>query len=298
MKRKLVQQGPSTLMLSLPREFVKRFGLKKGDEVEVMEKVDCLSVIPQGETAIRKAEVHLDEFKLITGRVIGGLYKAGFDEIYIHFKNPNCVQAIQDEVDEMIGFEITQQRPNLIVLKEVSIATKDEFNSMYNRIFFMLETIADDFLEAIKNSNFHLLPDIWQRDRAINKYSNFCRRLLNKRIDQVGAKYYLVEELENIGDQYKEIAKEIYKRKLKPSKEVIEILQGCNTLIKDFFKLQLSFKPADAEVFCGKLIAIEKLINKQLARKPDSSFVLLGYIRSLKQLFFNMLGPLLTEKVA
>ena len=35
MKRKVVQQGPSTLMVSLPAKWAKRLGIKKGDEINI-----------------------------------------------------------------------------------------------------------------------------------------------------------------------------------------------------------------------------------------------------------------------
>ncbi len=64
-------------------------------------------------------------------------------------------------------------------------------------------------------------------DKDINRYSDFCRRLLNKygyssqRLTP--AIYYIVEQLERIGDSYRDICNHIIKNKIQPGKESPEI---------------------------------------------------------------------------
>ena len=47
MKRKIVKQGAATLMISLPSKWCKKFGLKKGDEVDIETANDSLLVSPK-----------------------------------------------------------------------------------------------------------------------------------------------------------------------------------------------------------------------------------------------------------
>ncbi|MBI2136461.1 AbrB/MazE/SpoVT family DNA-binding domain-containing protein, partial [Candidatus Woesearchaeota archaeon] len=42
MKRKLVQHGNTSLTVSLPKKWTDKFNLKKGDEIEIVEKDDKL----------------------------------------------------------------------------------------------------------------------------------------------------------------------------------------------------------------------------------------------------------------
>src|SRR3989344_2833381 len=60
MKRKVALIGPSTLMVSLPSKFVKKFGIKKGDELDVEEKGSSLTInidkITQGKS--KNLDVH------------------------------------------------------------------------------------------------------------------------------------------------------------------------------------------------------------------------------------------------
>ena len=47
MKRKLVQQGAATMMVSLPSKWIKKFGLKKGDEIDLEEKGSIINIYPE-----------------------------------------------------------------------------------------------------------------------------------------------------------------------------------------------------------------------------------------------------------
>ena len=61
MRRKIVKQGNSALTLTLPSSWTKRFEIKPGDEVEVIDEKDFLKITSQkkGDKEIKRYSVKL-----------------------------------------------------------------------------------------------------------------------------------------------------------------------------------------------------------------------------------------------
>ena len=70
MKRKIVQHGCSSLTITLPFPWVRKFNLKKGDELEVEEQGHTLLVSTQKDTSADKKVVDTTEFGLFTKKLI------------------------------------------------------------------------------------------------------------------------------------------------------------------------------------------------------------------------------------
>ena len=59
MKRKIIQLAGKTHVVSLPSKYVKKYGLKKGDEVDVEERGAQIVLSHGRETAIEKVTIDL-----------------------------------------------------------------------------------------------------------------------------------------------------------------------------------------------------------------------------------------------
>ncbi len=60
MKRKIIQIADSTQLVSLPRKWCKRLNLRKGDEIDIQEKVNPLIVSTQGNREGEKVEFDVE----------------------------------------------------------------------------------------------------------------------------------------------------------------------------------------------------------------------------------------------
>jgi bifunctional DNA-binding transcriptional regulator/antitoxin component of YhaV-PrlF toxin-antitoxin module len=99
MKRKIVQHGNTSLTISLPIQWAKRFDLKKGDELDIEEREKSLLI--STEKAIKTERVVLDvsefdERSLVWHLV--SLHKSGFDEIKLIFKDHHQMSIIQKKM--------------------------------------------------------------------------------------------------------------------------------------------------------------------------------------------------------
>ncbi len=83
--RKLQQVSRNTLIVSIPREFVKHLKLNDGDNVMVKEEADgTLRVIPTVRTAkMIKASIKVDmvNSEELLSRLVVGCYMLGYDAI-------------------------------------------------------------------------------------------------------------------------------------------------------------------------------------------------------------------------
>ncbi len=93
MRRSLVQLGRTTLCVSLPHEFVQRYGLQKGDEIDVSEEEAqlVLNAQPAGNTS---CVVNItDEHYSVAWYTITAAYMAGHATIDIQFETPHLKKS-------------------------------------------------------------------------------------------------------------------------------------------------------------------------------------------------------------
>ena len=86
MERKVIQQGPATLSVSLPSKWVQRFNVKKGDNVFVNDQGNKLEISKSSINAEKKTiTIKTDETYdcSIIGRELSAAYVAGYDEVEI-----------------------------------------------------------------------------------------------------------------------------------------------------------------------------------------------------------------------
>jgi len=305
MKRKVVKHGSATLTVSLPSRWVKKYGIKAGDELEIVEDKGNLIIVTSHDIkSVKEANLDMEKFGLLGGRAIGALFKGGVDLIRINYKNPSSISEIEKSLNELIGFEIMQQTENCCTIKEVSgFSDQSELVPMIKRTFMLLMSVIEDCLGSIKSNNKELLENIIHRDTTINKFANYCRRLINKKglnkIKDVPLVYYIIEEVENLGDEYKYLAKFILENNIKvTNKEIFKILEKQNNFIRQFFSLYAKFSSQKAKELAEEKKALMEWIDKAMrtAKNPEEIRIL-GFISKMAVIVNNMIGPLMTMKV-
>ncbi len=243
MERKLVKQGAATLMISLPAKWAQKHNLDKGDTIELIEDGTGLKIAP----SIRKEEskrgsLDVSNLHPLINRSIIALYDKGLDEIEITFKDYKEVKDFQKRVmPELLGFEIIKQTSSSFILKDVTGCERQEIDDLIKRIFLILDSIADELAMACEKKQD--LDQIIEADTSVNRLSHFCLRVLNKKGYPVYSRtnqiYSIINLLEQIGDTYKEIAREAKKEKV--TKDQISTLKKSRELLANFKDLVFNF---------------------------------------------------------
>ena len=304
MKRKVVKHGSATLTVSLPAKWAKKYGIKAGDELDIKEDMGKLIIAAdKGYETIKECHLDMDSCGVISQGCIGALYKGGADSIHLTFKKTDGMQVIDKALKDLLGFEIMHQANNSCTIKEISTFGQEDMQSMLKRTCLLLISIADDSIDALKQGNKDLLKKIIERDIIVNKFANYCRRIINKKgvakIKDVPMIYYVIEEVENLGDEYKYLCRHILENNLTiANKEVFKIFESLNKLFNDFFRLYFKFSIEKTRKLVEDKKKLIKQINKLFKTATPNDARILDSLDRMAVIVTNMVGPLLTMKMA
>ena len=181
MKRKLVKQGTSTLMISLPSKWIHINNLSKGSEVE-LEQLDDNLIISSRPISIKlETTINLSEStETYVRTLITNTYRRGYDKIKIFYNNQEQFNLLLHIIKtRLIGFDIIKKEQNYCIVENITEPDVSQFDNIMRKMFFgiseLFEEIKKRFENKIKNPN-----DIDEIAERIQKYDNFCRRVIMK----------------------------------------------------------------------------------------------------------------------
>lgn len=212
------------------------------------------------------AEIDIKSSEHYLKYILHGLYKRGYDEVVLRYNDPKIIEEIQAKLhDEIIGFEIVEQKQKYCIIKSIVAANKEEFDIIVRRTFILLKTMSQEILEALDDLDPIILKNMLHFEVTNNKYTSFCRRIINKGnykdYKKATYAYCIVETLENLADEYKHLIKWLLKNKenKRISKEIIKIYKELTSLIEAAYNAYYKFD-------MGKAISIF-LKRKELIKK-------------------------------
>jgi phosphate uptake regulator len=259
--RKLISFGKTSFVMSIPKSWIQKNGLEKGNLISVEEKEGHLVLMPhnEGEEDSHRKTIDID----ITGidrtsiiYVIRSAYKMGYDDIKLiyghplakHFrisKNEKVISVVHEEVNRLVGIEVVQQKENFCMIKDLSEPSSAEFDSALRRVFLLINDASKDLIEAIKTNDRVLLETIEEKHDSITKFVSYCLRLINKGKYQDYKKglilYHVISNLDKITDVLKYSARNLMKLKGKLKKDTIKILEYILKSIPDYYALFYKF---------------------------------------------------------
>ncbi len=302
MKRKIIQLAGSTLVVSLPHKWAKEVGLTKGQEVDIATKGNELTLsCVGGSPDPRTQEINLQDFGVLARRTIGALYKSGYDEVKIRFDNPLLLRTIHEVVQgSLIGFEVVSEGKQHCVLKKISHINSKEYATMFRRMFWLLINVAEETAQNFSDFDKEVAQQLIARDATLNKFADYARRCLNKgavaEMRNSNLQYYLVEQLERIGDDYKKLNRLLVQSPVQ-RKEIGAFFVQLHTFLELFSKLFYDFNHKDLRTFGEMQHSLQKesealflLCSKHEARVASVA-------QNIFQMIYDMNGALLTYHV-
>lgn len=177
MKRKLVQQGVSTLMVSLPITWVKEQELKKGDEV-VCEEEEGNLVISKDRVTTKASLTITTSDPFLAKQIILNGYRKGYHRIALTLADQKHIDLVEELCHHnLLGFEVTKREGKHCIIEALSEPTPDQYPLILEKFFatfFDLFALVEEACEQKSTLNGASLTSLEER---ILKYSNFCRRL-------------------------------------------------------------------------------------------------------------------------
>jgi len=266
MKRKVVKQGTATMMVSLPAGWVKQNKVEKGAEIN-LEQLGKKLVITSGDFKETKLETslkltRLEETSIRT--ILVNTYRKGYDHIIIHYNTEKQFEIINHLVKtHLIGFEIVKKSSSSCIIENVTEPLAVQFDSMIKKIFHNiveLIRVTEERLEG-KNSDYYI--EIQER---IQRYDNFCRRIIAKRKTTIENPEYVWAFLVQLNHAQREI---YHLNKFLNSK--MKISPDIKKLMKYFEKLFILVKET---YFNEEIKTLEEIHRtyQEVNSKKGSSF--------------------------
>jgi phosphate uptake regulator len=250
MKRKVVQHGPSSLIVSLPNSWVKKTGIQKGDEIDVTEDGLKLTVTTKANPAPKIIELSVKSVDR-TGLIytIRSAYRSGYDEVILSDvpstllygrtkKQVEVKDVLKTELSRLIGFEIIRQTNNSVHIKDLQTVSDKDLPQIVRRICLLLKELAQLTLEQKTDSDaFEDAHDEIQRLtsyvlRILAKIPRFSSEISNNMYRLIG-----------IVDRITDIIK--YQMRLiktqKPDSSLQKILELQKTVIEGAYSILYTY---------------------------------------------------------
>ncbi|PIN73080.1 hypothetical protein COV20_06260 [Candidatus Woesearchaeota archaeon CG10_big_fil_rev_8_21_14_0_10_45_16] len=275
MKRKVAQIGPSTLMISLPTEWVKAHKLQKGDELDVFPGRNEIT-FSQGERKAKTKEITLDITpfnKYLLSRYLEVLYFSNYSKIILtHKKNTMYDQKHQEEIsvrallkklsNRYIGMEIVSQTRNMTEIRCFLLDKEKDLRTIEKRIYFLFKGIMEEFLQSLDHNHKEFYQNIYEHHDTITKFVTYYLRVLDqseKTEEEKKQLYSLYLTIDKMMDKFRHLNQSIDQYGCTPT---------TKNMLKDIFELVYEFFTAYHK---GRITA--ELVAKRYAlmRKSISS---------------------------
>ncbi len=265
-----LQRIGSSILISLPKEWVDANNLDKGNQVEIETGQDTISISANKETRPTKELVisyPLPKEENIVADITGA-YLLGYDVIEINSKSiipGEDREKIRNSMRRLVGMEIIEEDASHINMQFLLDATTLNPEKILKRMSSIALGMYDDTTNGLISDDKSNLQTISNRDVEVNRqYFLLVRLIRSTLVDKRLANAFNLENidvldyrvaanlLETAGDSIVELANSIYNSSLSKenSKKIFDI-------IKDFSKL--AEKSIDAFTKPDRLLAIEAI---------------------------------------
>jgi len=161
--------GGSTLIVSLPKAWVKRVGLNAGDEVTITPQSDGKLIIAPRANPVAQPPTFIS----VDDKDIGALlretiavYVGGGRTIEFRSKrfDSESRQNVKDVANSLIGLEIIEESADSITTKDLLDHQEMPVRRALRRLAVIVLSMLKDSLEALKSQDVELARDVTTRD--------------------------------------------------------------------------------------------------------------------------------------
>ncbi len=255
--RKVQQTGGSSYIISLPKEWITKHGIKAKDTIGVLSQPDGnLLITPymSSEKQIIEKKFDVDEIKDsdFLFRLLIGAYIMGYNIIEVT-SSRKFISDIKHTVrafrDITIGTEIEEESENTIKIKDLVDPTEMPFEKTIRRMYIIANSMHEDALKALETGDKMLAEKVIEIDDEIDRLNWLVERQahivlrdiilcqkLGITLEDASNFKFISRFLERIGDHavkiaknvilidYQKIDKKLYENIMKASEISLELL--------------------------------------------------------------------------
>jgi len=192
--RKLQVTGGSTFILSLPKEWIIKTGLKKGSHLNLeMQNNGYILLIPEGSEKTEKPseaiiKISPNEAPDFVIREIVSAYLVGYNVIYLRAKNGRLDLAQRNTIKDftrkmLVGTEIIADSPSEVLMKVLLSYPELSVQSVLRRMCIISASMHKDVIKALKELNRELAQEVIAMDDEVDRFSLYIIRQLKAAVE-------------------------------------------------------------------------------------------------------------------
>ncbi len=180
MRRKIVGQGAGARTVILPIKWVRKLGLEPGDDVEIIEHENKLTLSSPHETSsLKEKEITMTSMNMRhIKEVIASLYRAGYEVITLNFPEAIDLIELQKIVDSFTGLDLLVEAPRRIRVQSFLLVSSTEIENLIRKLFQTVQTIGNMIAEDFAQANMESIAHIGQS--MAGKLANHCIRSIQQ----------------------------------------------------------------------------------------------------------------------
>lgn len=273
----MIQLAGKTYVVSLPSVWVKKYGIKKGDELNFEERGSELVIHTERWPKSERAVLDVGALNERTLRwVLSGFHKAGYNEMEILYSKKETLGVIQELLHNLfVGFTVVEQSGKKCIVRSIAADVDAEFDVILRRAFLVTLSMGEAVLEKISKGEFSSLEEVAVLERTNNQMTNFCERILNRKhsssLDTF--KYVIIWNLEKVADDYKYICIDLKNSKGNVSRELLCVFSEVNKLFSEYYKLFYQFDLERLNEIAERKMEIENSLKKLQISSAEESIV-------------------------
>lgn len=172
--RKVQQTGGSTYIISLPKQWAEKVGIKTGTRVSIQPQPDgkllINPILEERSIKTKKIDVTGCGAKALERDIIAA-YLHGYDRIEL-FSERILVeqkQTIRKVCYKLIGPEITEETSNCVIIQDLLNPNELPIKKSVQRMFLIAASMQKDAVRAFKTIDYDLALDVSQRDDEVDR---------------------------------------------------------------------------------------------------------------------------------
>ena len=244
--RKLIKFGNSSFIISLPKEWIERNNLGKGDLIYITDNEGDLVInSKENKKSPVKTTITLsidnknfDELR----REVTSAYISNYNEIIFEGKNKKQRrEAVSEAIKEIIGLEIVDHNNSQTIVKDILDLRAISFEKITRRLDNVIRSMFEDIGIVLQNEDFKSLDvkGLKSADTEVNKLYFLIWKVVRKcqeehaiakelkiSTKELSDMQWFSLHMEYIGDSLKRIAKLLSSQQIDPKgkKKIVELI--------------------------------------------------------------------------
>ena len=291
-QRKLIKLGNSSFAIALPKDWIDKSGLKKGENIFLERNSNGEIIISSSFKKSDDEKKKVFDFSDINDkkeieREISVAYVQDYSLFEINGLNKNKKSEIKKMLNGLVGMEIVEENDEKITAKDFFDLSEANMERFVRRMDNTIRSMFEDLEVGIKSGRLSKtqFDEIYEADEEINKFYFLINRLLIKGMDNPSIlnllktdtaslfnNWWLSYNLEHIGDGVKRIAR-LLKEEIKEDR-LKKISECLLDLRNKYFDTLNSFYKNDKELAVKILVEKEEMIKKSDILAQDKEGVI------------------------